>query len=203
MKRIQALQILAAATADLPVVVTCAATSRELAAVADRPNHLYLLDAMGLAGSVATGIALGLERPGAGNGPVGKVVAIEGDGSLLMNPNVLPTGGFLTPGNLLMVLLDNQVYGSTAGIPTYATRIDLGRLAEASGWSVLRATGPEELRESFGRALTLTGPVFLHVRIEPGNAPDVPKLLEDPVVIARRFQDWLHDRTEEAAVTAP
>ncbi|MFC6937949.1 hypothetical protein ACFQHO_51860 [Actinomadura yumaensis] len=107
MKRIEALEILAAATAALPVVVTCAATSRELAAVADRPNHLYLLDAMGLAGSVATGVALGLDRarppaaPGApassgAPGPL-KAVAIEGDGSLLMNPNVLPTGGFLAP----------------------------------------------------------------------------------------------------------
>jgi len=36
--------------------------------------------------------------------------------------------------------------------------------------------------------------VFLHVRIEAGNAPDVPKLLENPVVLGRRFQDWLAAR---------
>jgi len=64
MKRIDALEVLASLTGDLPVVVTCAASSRELAAVADRPNHLYLLDAMGLAGSVGTGLALALaDRP--------------------------------------------------------------------------------------------------------------------------------------------
>ena len=57
MKRIDALGAIAERTDGLPVVVTCAASSRELAAVADRPGHLYLLDAMGLAGSVATGFA--------------------------------------------------------------------------------------------------------------------------------------------------
>ena len=60
MRRIEALEVLAKETAELPVVVTCAATSRELAAVADRPNHLYLLDSMGLAGSVATGLSVAL-----------------------------------------------------------------------------------------------------------------------------------------------
>ncbi|WP_028924311.1 thiamine pyrophosphate-dependent enzyme [Pseudonocardia acaciae] len=191
MRRIQALEVLAAHTERLPVVVTCAASSRELAAVADRPNHLYLLDSMGLAGSVATGLALAL----AGS-PVPRVVAIEGDGSLLMNPNVLATGGFLAPRKLLMVLLDNGVYGATANLPTHATRVDLGRLADAAGWRVLRAEDPDRLGDGLAEAMLLDGPVLLHARIEVGNAPDVPKLLEDPVVIARRFQGWLAGRHE-------
>lgn len=186
MKRIEALTTLADATTNLPVVVTCAATSRELAAVADRPNHLYLLDSMGLAGSVATGIALGLA-----DSPIPKVIAIEGDGSLLMNPNVLPTGGYLRPTKLIMVLLDNAVYGSTANLPTYSSRVDLGELANAAGWTVRRAGTPDALRETLTEAQTLDGPVFLHVGIEPGNAQDIPKLLEDPVLIGRRFADWL------------
>lgn len=186
MKRIEALRVLAEMTERLPVVVTCAATSRELAAVADRANHLYLLDSMGLAGSVATGIALAVA-----DADVDKVVAIEGDGSLLMNPNVLATGGFLSPHKMIMVLLDNGVYGSTANLPTYSSRVDLGRLAGAAGWTVRRAGTAEGLREAFTEARGMGGPVFLHVRIEPGNAVDVPKLLEDPVLIGRRFAHWL------------
>ncbi|WP_067830274.1 thiamine pyrophosphate-dependent enzyme [Actinomadura kijaniata] len=189
MRRVEALEILADATADLPVVVTCAATSRELAAVADRPNHLYLLDAMGLAGSVATGLALAVA-----DAPVERVVAIEGDGSLLMNPNVLPTGGHLRPRKLLMVLLDNAVYGSTADLPTYAAGLDLGGVAAACGWAVRRADDPGTLRRAFAEARAADGPVLLHVRIAPGNAPDVPRLLEDPVVLGRRFRDWLAER---------
>ncbi|MVU80580.1 phosphonopyruvate decarboxylase [Nocardia sp. ET3-3] len=193
MRRIDALRVLAGQTADLPVVVTCAASSRELAAVADRPNHLYLLDSMGLAGSVATGIALGLADTG-----VPKVIAVEGDGSLLMNPNVLPTGGFLRPEKLVMVLLDNAVYGATANLPTYAEDIDLGLLAEASGWAVHRAAEPEELVAALALSLEIPGPSLVHVHIEAGNATDVPKLLEDPVVIGRRFRDWLGARIATA-----
>lgn len=189
MHRIDALRVIADCTPELPVVVTCAASSRELAAVADRPNHLYLLDSMGLAVSVATGIALGLA-----DSPVPKVVAIEGDGSLLMNPNVLPTGGFLRPDKLVTVLLDNAVYGATADLPTYADTIDLGLLAEAAGWTVYRAGDPLELRASLVTALEAPGPVLVHVHIEVGNAPDTPKLLANPVIIGRRFQDWLAAR---------
>ncbi|MEU7220230.1 thiamine pyrophosphate-dependent enzyme [Nocardia iowensis] len=194
MKRIDALRIIAAQTGDLPVVVTCAASSRELAAVADGPNHLYLLDAMGLAGSVATGVALGIADT-----DVPKVVAIEGDGSLLMNPNVLATGGFLRPSKLVLVLLDNGVYGATANLPTYGSRIDLGELATAAGWTVRRAADPEELAARLTEVLSLDGPVFLHVRIAVGNATGVPKLLENPVIIGRRFQDWLASRATEVA----
>lgn len=192
MKRFEALQCLSEMTASLPLVVTCAATSRELAAVADMPNHLYLLDSMGLVGSVATGLALGLS-----DSRIEKVVGIEGDGSLLMNPNVLPTGGYLAPEKLFMVVLDNKVYGSTAGLPTYADRVDLGALAEASGWTVARANDPASLTENFKHLLSLPGPVFLHVQTEPGNKPDVPKLLVDPVTIANRFQSWLDAQREE------
>ncbi|MFG1795214.1 thiamine pyrophosphate-dependent enzyme [Nocardia sp. NPDC049149] len=188
-QRIEALRIVAEQTAELPVVVTCAASSRELAAVADRPNHLYLLDAMGLAGSVATGVALGIADT-----EVPKVVAIEGDGSLLMNPNVLATGGFLRPAKLVLVLLDNGVYGATANLPTYGARIDLGELAVAAGWTVRRAADPVELAARLAESLTLDGPVLLHVRIAVGNATGVPKLLENPVIIGRRFQDWLAER---------
>lgn len=187
MKRLDALRIIAAHTAELPVVVTCAASSRELAAVADRPNHLYLLDSMGLAGSVATGIALGLAEA-----PVPKVITIEGDGSLLMNPNVLATGGYLRPSKLVLILLDNGVYGATGNLPTYDT--DLGELARAAGWAVRRAATPEELAAGLDAVLSTAGPVLLHVRIAVGNAPDVPKLLEHPMVIGRRFQDWLAER---------
>ncbi|MFE3195562.1 thiamine pyrophosphate-dependent enzyme [Nocardia sp. NPDC059240] len=194
MKRIDALRILAEHTAELPVVVTCAASSRELAAVADRPNHLYLLDSMGLAGSVATGIAMALDDT-----PVPKVIVIEGDGSLLMNPNVLATGGFLRPDKLVMVLLDNAVYGATANLPTYAEDIDLGLLAEASGWTVRRAADPDELHTAMRAVTELAGPVLLHVHLEVGNATNVPKLLEDPVIIGRRFQDWLAAQVTAAA----
>jgi thiamine pyrophosphate-dependent acetolactate synthase large subunit-like protein len=195
MRRIDALDALAELTGRHPVVVTCAATSRELAAVQDSDNHLYLLDAMGLVGSVATGLALSLDRAAP------KVVGIEGDGSLLMNPNVLPTGGYLAPANLLLVVLDNGVYGSTGGLPTYSSRIDLGRLAAAAGWTTRSADTVDGLRAAFAELLTVPEPAFLHARIEPGNAQGIAKLLVDPVSIRDRFTRWLREEhgVEQAA----
>lgn len=196
MRRIEALAHLVELTADYPVVVTCAATSRELASIEDRDNHLYLLDSMGLVGSVATGLAMSVTDT-----PIAKVVGIEGDGSLLMNPNVLPTGGYLRPAALLLVLLDNQVYGSTAGLPTYSDRVDLAMIAEASGWVLGRADDESSLRAEFARLVTSEGPAFLHVRIEAGNAADIPKLLVDPVSITNRFTEWMQRRLQTAGVS--
>ncbi|MEV0210679.1 thiamine pyrophosphate-dependent enzyme [Streptomyces sp. NPDC050788] len=196
MKRIEALETLVSLTDQHPVVVTCAATSRELASVKDRDNHLYLLDAMGLAGSVATGLALTV-TPSAP-----KVVAIEGDGSLLMNPNVLTTGGYLAPDNLLLVLLDNRVYGSTGALPTYASKIDLEQLAVSAGWTTRAADTVQELKAAFRELLTVPGPAFLYARIETGNAPGIAKLLIDPVAITIRFTHWLRENHAVAEAAA-
>ncbi|HET7034736.1 MAG TPA: thiamine pyrophosphate-dependent enzyme [Thermomicrobiaceae bacterium] len=187
MKRIEALRVLAELTPELPVVVTLAATSRELAAVADRANHFYLLDSMGLAPSVATGLALALEGT-----PVARVVALEGDGSLLMNFGALATIGYLKPERLVLVVLDNGVYASTADIPTYTQSLDLAPIASAIGLTAWAAIDEPTLRTAMRQALAEPGPHFVHVRIEPGNTPGTPLLLADPVVLAARFEDWLN-----------
>lgn len=195
MKRIEALRVLADLTGEHPVVVTCAATSRELASVKDSDNHLYLLDSMGLVGSVMTGISLDLPQS------TPKVIGIEGDGSLLMNPNVLPTGGYIKP-DMLLVVLDNEVYGSTAGLPTYSSQVNLERLAAAAGWETGRAQDEGGLKAEYARLLKVTDkPAFLHVPIEVGNATDIPKLLIDPVSITHRFVAWLGQADQRSVTT--
>ena len=125
--RIEALTAAVEAAPDAAFVVTCGATSREMAAVADRPNNLYLLDSMGLTTSVALGLAVGLQSV------VGDVVAIDGDGSLLMNLGSLATIGAHGPRDLTILLLDNGTHASAAGVPTTSERIDLCRVAEGCG----------------------------------------------------------------------
>lgn len=189
MKRIEALRVVVDATSDLPVIATCAATSRELASIDDRDNHLYLLDAMGLAISVGTGLAQAIDGTA-----VSRAVVIEGDGSLLMNPGAALTAGYLAPENLVIVLLDNGVYASTASIPTHAQKLDLGRIAESVDLKVLRAENTEELTDAIKRTLDAPGPWFIHARTEPGNEPGTKLLLIDPVVHGERFRRWLTPR---------
>lgn len=194
MKRIDALRVITELGADLPVVATCAATSRELAAVEDRDNHLYLLDSMGLTTSVGTGLALACDGTA-----VSHVITIDGDGSLLMNLGALATGGYLAPAPMLVVLLDNGVYASTGNIPTQAGRIDLGAVAAACGLNVVATDTADGLRTELATMLGAPGPHLLHVRIERGNEPGTPLLLDDPVVLGHRFRSWLTARLEGGA----
>ncbi len=60
MRRIEALRVIDAQVGDGPLVVTAGATARELASLTRRPNHLHLLDSMGLAAAVGAGVALGI-----------------------------------------------------------------------------------------------------------------------------------------------
>ena len=188
MRRIDAIRVAVELTAHSPVVANCAATSRELAAVADRPNHLYLLDSMGLATSVAFGLSLRL--------PHLKVVALEGDGALLMNLGSLSSIGYLSPPGPVILLLDNGCYASTAGLPTQAERVNLGEVARACGLRTSSVADPEGLRRAMEGALDQEGPHLVHAKIECGNEADIPLLLKDPVEIALRFRSWLEHEHE-------
>ncbi len=196
MKRIDAIKTVVADVPDLPIVVTLAATSRELAAVADRDNHLYLLDSMGLAPSVGTGLALALE-----NSAIDRVLVLEGDGSLFMNLNALATLGYHRPHKLIVAVLDNGTYASTGGFNTYSSRVNLSTVAISCGINVLQAQDEQSLSDALKICRTTPGPHLIHVRIDPGNAPRIPLLLQDPVVLGARFRAWLVNRTDTGATS--
>ena len=118
--RIDALRLISQRFPDDPVVFTCGATSREIASLERRENHLCVVDSMGLVSSITLGLGLGLEEF-----PERRVVGVEGDGGMLANLNSLATIGYLQPGNLLLIVLDNESYGSTGGQATFTTRLDL------------------------------------------------------------------------------
>lgn len=151
------------------MVLSLGGIAREMLAVAGRKgNHFVSLDAMGQTISVALGLALGLEN----SDTTGKVLAVEGDGSLLMGLSVLSTVGHLKPRRLLVYVLDNGVYLATGGQPTAAADIDLVTVATACSWRgarevrtaeellcrARRRIGPGPLRRLFE---ALAGPVGL------------------------------------------
>ncbi len=187
--RIEALRLISQQFPDDPVVFTCGATSREMAAVERRENHLLVVEAMGLVGPIVLGLSLGLE------GDTGRrVVGVEGDGGMLTNLNALTTIGYLQPENLLLVVLDNEQYASTGGQPTFTTRLDLAAIAAECGLRTWKADDLETLKQSISEAVNNQGPGFILMKIAPGNA-SVPFLLEDPVALAGRFTRWLDSVT--------
>jgi len=185
MDRIEALKLVSQEFPEEPVVFTCGATSREMAAVDRRENHLYVVDSVGLVSSIVLGLSLGLA------GKSGqRVVGVEGDGGMLMNLNALATIGFLQPPNLLLIVLDNQSYASTGGQPTFTTRLDLAGVARSCGLKAWYAADLEELKQSLAESANTPGPAFILGKIAPGNQ-QVPLLLDDPVVLGDRFSRWL------------
>ena len=185
MERIEALSLISQQFPNDPVVFTCGATSREMAAIDRRENHLLVVDSMGLVSSIVLGLSLGLE-----DAPARRVVGVEGDGGILTSLNSLSTIGYLQPKNLLLIVLDNEQYASTGGQYTFSTRLDLAAIAAGCGLHTWKADDQESLKQSMAEATEGNGPGFIHMKIAPGNSP-VPLLLEDPVTLGDRFNQWL------------
>lgn len=175
---------------DQPIILTLGGTGREMiAAVGRKPNHLVNLDAMGQTVPLAVGVAMGElgRRPG-------KVVTVEGDGSLLMGLSILSTAGHVRATNLVTIVLDNGVYLATGGQPTAASDIDFVAAAAACGWTGRDVETADELIDSLVWATGAEGPVLLRVRISTEQIP-TDFLLEDPAVLAEDFRRWLaHSR---------
>jgi sulfopyruvate decarboxylase subunit beta len=191
--RADVLRSIDAAAPDAPVVLSLGGIAREMLAVAGRkPNHFVSLDAMGQTVSVALGLALGLEH----RTKVGKVIAIEGDGSLLMGLSVMSTVGHLKPGTLVVYVLDNGVYLATGGQPTASADIDFAAVAAACGWRGARdVRTADELAAATAWALAAEGPVLIRVRITTEQLT-TGYFLEDPAILAEDFRRWLSQQKE-------
>src|SRR5438067_12130438 len=81
----------------------------DLWAAGRRPQNFYMLGSMGLAIPIALGVALAH--------PKRKVIALECDGSFLMQLGVLATIATLQPKNLIIVVMDNAIYQITGSQP--------------------------------------------------------------------------------------
>jgi len=66
--------------------------------------------------------------------PDKKVIAIDGDGALLMRMGCLAANGFYRPPNLLHVVLDNHCHDSTGGQHTVAENVRFAAVASHSGY---------------------------------------------------------------------
>ena len=77
----------------------------DLWAVGHRPQNFYMLGSMGLTVPIALGVAIAQ--------PARKVVALEGDGSIMMQLGCLATVGAQAPKNLVIIILDNGGYQIT------------------------------------------------------------------------------------------
>ena len=201
LQRPDGLRAIAERYPDAPVLLTLGGTLREMLAVAGRrPNHLPILDAMGQPLALALGVSLGLE----GASGIGRVIVIEGDGSLLMGFSSMATVGHLRPSNLMAVIFDNGVYLATGGQPAATADVDFVGVAKACGWSAARDVDGDvgALNDALAWADGQEGPILLRVRVGTETIP-TDFFLEDPVVLGRAFTDWLAGQLPPDPVPGP
>jgi thiamine pyrophosphate-dependent acetolactate synthase large subunit-like protein len=140
------------------------ASTYDIAAAGDHDRNLYLWGAMG--GAVMMGLGLALAQPKV------PVVVITGDGEMLMGMGGLATVGLQKPGNLSIVVLDNECYGETGGQMSHtASAADLVGVAKACGIADASTLETMVEIEAFAAGLqdVTAGPRFASVKIDAAN----------------------------------
>jgi phosphonopyruvate decarboxylase len=164
--RTEAVAIVAAARKDMLSLCTMQAVDPWNSAGQADARNFNVVGCMGSVASVALGLALGR--------PQDRVLAIDGDGSLLMQLGSLVSIGEVRPTNLYHVVFENGSYETSGGqtVPGHGVA-DLTAIARASGYRhTVRFSSAAELESDIDRVLELEGPVFISLTIAgPGDCP--------------------------------
>ncbi len=168
----------------LLVVAGLGSAAWDCTAAGDHPLTFPLWGAMGSACMIGLGLALAQ--------PKRRVLVVTGDGEMLMGLGSLATVGAQRPGNLAVVVLDNERYGETGMQKThtgYGT--DLAAVAAACGFADSRMIrGSAEIAALRSGVYQGGGPLFFQVKVRPDALPVVlpPR---DGAHLKHRFREAL------------
>ena len=173
------------ATDNMAIMCTTGKTGRELHDINDVKNNFYMVGSMGNVSSIALGTALNSKK---------KIIAIDGDGSLLMKMGNLATNSFYGPKNFFHLLLDNHMHDSTGGQFTVSKNMDFLKIAYNSGYNksffIHSLDDLKKKIELWKKKPSLT---FAYMKILPGSIKNLgrPKLRPDQV--KQRFMKFLNN----------
>lgn len=143
-------------------------------------DYLYSWGGMGLALSTSLGVAIA--RPGR------RVMCLTGDGEMMMGLGSLSVVGAQAPGNLSVLVLDNEHFGETGKQPGLAGTTDLCAMARAAGFAeTMLVTSMDQIPDLTDMLFHRPGPTFALAKI--ALTQDPLKLPEkDGVLIAEAFR---------------
>jgi len=166
------------------LLATTGKSGRELYEIEDNPNNLYMVGSMGCVSSIALGIALSKKDK--------EIIAIDGDGALLMRMGSLATNGYYSPKNMLHILLDNNTHDSTGGQKTISHTIDFVQIAKSSGYKKsIKAQNLKEFKEaieSWQKEKKLT---FLYLKIAKGSKKNLGRPKIKPFEVKERLMEFI------------
>jgi phosphonopyruvate decarboxylase len=152
---------------------------RELYALDDRSNQLYMVGSMGCLTPFALGLAL--TRPDL------HVVALDGDGAALMRMGVFATIGAYGPANLTHVLLDNGAHDSTGGQATVSAQVSFAGVAAACGYVSAVESDDLAVLDEVLASPKLEGPRFVRLAIRRGTPDGLPRPTITPPDVKTRL----------------
>jgi sulfopyruvate decarboxylase subunit beta len=191
MKRFDCLKLVAAEAKDALVVSSAGAMTLEWNSLRPGDGN-FRVRTLGLCSSIALGMALGL--------PHRKIIALDGDGSLLMNLCSLPTIARMHPSNLLHIVFDNEVYEASGSKKTAtACGTDLVGVARAAGiknsdW----ANNLSDFRQAISAGITRKELSFIGAKVTTERTDVAPYPL-DEVENKYRFIRYV-EKTEQLEI---
>jgi thiamine pyrophosphate-dependent acetolactate synthase large subunit-like protein len=168
---------------DQAVVAGIGNANFDLYAAGHRAQNFYMLGSMGFACPIALGVALAQPERG--------VIALEGDGSLLMSLGCLATIATVKPRNLTLIIWDNGIYQIT-GKQATATSHSTDIVAVAIGAGIANSSWVRDeahFEELLGRGFGEGGPVLLAAKID--DKPGEIQPPRDPALVRNRFMKGL------------
>jgi len=146
---------------DTFVIANLGFPSQELYSVHDSPNNFYMLGSMGLASSIGLGVSMEIDNT---------VIAIDGDGSVLMNLGTLSTIALEDCKNYILFIVDNGSYGSTGDQPTHTAKgTSLAAIAKAAGIASSVEVQGVDAADKLAECMKTPGPHVIVAKVEPGS----------------------------------
>jgi thiamine pyrophosphate-dependent acetolactate synthase large subunit-like protein len=173
---------------DMLMVTGLGSTTWDAAAAGDHPNNFYLWGGMG--GAAVTGLGLARAQPDR------RVIALTGDGEMLMGLGALATVGVAAPSNLAICVIDNQHYGETGMQETHTGHgVDLPAMASAAGFAeTVTVWNKKELEAVIPVLYETKGPVFVAVKVNTAAVPMILPMRDGTAIRARFRESVLGDR---------
>jgi thiamine pyrophosphate-dependent acetolactate synthase large subunit-like protein len=162
------------------VVAADGAISREAYRAHDRLRTFYMLGSMGQVAAIALGLAMSRRE---------RVVALDGDGNLLMGFGNLALVGGLKPANLYHVVLDNGCYATTGGQPALSRQVDLAAAAAGAGYAwTKRCRSGDDAGAAVRTLLAAPAPAFLNLAVSAEDRDPAPRIPMTPEQMAARVR---------------
>jgi len=147
---------------------------------------------LGLCSSIALGMALGLPRR--------KIVALDGDGSLLMNLSSLPTIARMAPKNLVHIVFDNEVYEASGSKQTATgAGTDLVGIARAAGIkNALWANSLDDFAKAISASMSRQELSFIGAKVTTERTEVSPYPIDE---VENKYRFVRHvEKTEKIAI---